>query len=131
MNRFVNDHEDQQKQQRAAEEDTRKTKQLLAMLPDTLTFSYAQSEGDTVQLNFQPNPAFHPSSREAHVFHEMEGQLTVDRKEERLAGINGHLMHDVRFGGGILGHLDQGGTFDVHQEQVAANHWEIMRLKSA
>jgi hypothetical protein len=132
MNSFIHDQAEQQKQKRAAQEDGAKTKQLLSMLPDAFVFSYEQGNGDsgeTVTLDFKPNPGFHPSTREAHVFHEMEGKLTLNRKEDRLAEMNGRLMHDVKFGGGILGHLDQGGTFDVRQDRVGADYWEITRLK--
>lgn len=128
MNAFIHDHEAQEKQKRASEEDAAKTKRLLSMLPDAFNFSYAQGSGDTgdtVRLNFRPNPGYHAASREAQVFHEMEGTLTVDRKEERLAEINGKLMQEVKFFGGVLGHLDRGGTFDVRQVRVDANHWEI------
>ena len=40
------------------------------------------------------------------------------------------LPHYVRSSGfgGFLGHLDEGGTFDVRQEQVAPNHWEVTLL---
>ena len=40
----------------------------------------------------------------------MEGEMTVDTKQEGLATINGHLMEDVKFGGGLLGHLDKGAS---------------------
>jgi hypothetical protein len=130
MNAFIHDRQEQEKRRRAAEEDAAKTKRLLSMLPDAFHFSYAEGsgDGDTVRLNFKPNPAYHPPSREAQVFHEMEGTLTVDRKEKRLVEINGKLMHEVKFFGGLLGHLDQGGTFDVRQVRVGPNHWEIQRL---
>jgi hypothetical protein len=130
MNAFVHDHEAQEKKKQAAQEDAAKTKRLLSMLPDAFNFSYAQGNGtgDTVRLNFQPNPGYHAASREAQVFHEMEGTLTVDRKEQRLVEINGKLMQEVKFFGGVLGHLDRGGTFDVRQVQVDASHWEIGRL---
>jgi hypothetical protein len=134
MNVFIHDREKQEERKRAAEEDAAKTKRLLSMLPDAFNFSYAPRSGDTgdtVRLNFQPNPAYHASSREAQVFHEMEGTLTVDRKEERLVEINGKLMHEVKFFGGVLGHLDRGGTFDVRQVRVGTNHWEIERLNIA
>jgi hypothetical protein len=32
----------------------------------------------------------------------MEGEMTVDTKQERLVALNGHLMEDVKFGGGLL-----------------------------
>jgi hypothetical protein len=132
MNAFIHDHGEQEKRKRAAEEDAAKTKRLLSMLPDAFIFSYAPGsgdKGDTVRLNFRPNPAYHPSSREAQVFHEMEGTLTVDRKEERLVEISGKLMNEVKFFGGVLGHLDRGGTFDVRQARVGEGSWEIVRLK--
>jgi hypothetical protein len=131
MTAFTQNREEVEKRKRAAEEDAARTKRLLSMLPEAFNFSYTQASGDTsdtVQLNFQPNPAYHASSHETQVFHEMEGTLTVDQKEERLVEINGKLMHDVKFFGGMLGHLDRGGTFDVRQVRVGANHWEIERL---
>lgn len=131
MNAFVHDRQAQEKRKQSAQEDAAKTKRLLSMLPDAFNFNYAQGSGDTgdtVRLDFQPNPAYHASSREAQVFHEMEGTLTVDRKEERLVEINGKLMQQVKFFGGVLGHLDRGGTFDVRQVQVGTNIWEIGRL---
>jgi hypothetical protein len=124
---FIKNPEQQRKRQREQDEDIRKAKQLLALLPDALNFSFAERNGDTVKLNFQPNPAFHPPSREAHAFHEMEGQVILDGRQGRLVEINGHLKNAVHFG--ILGHLDRGGTFDVRQEEVAPNHWEITFLK--
>jgi hypothetical protein len=131
MNAFLRDRQAQEKRKQAAQEDAAKTKGLLSMLPEAFIFNYAQGSGDTgdtVRLNFRPNPAYHASSREAQVFHEMEGTLTVDRKEDRLVEINGKLMQEVKFFGGVLGHLDRGGTFDVHQVRVGTNIWEIGRL---
>ena len=43
-------------------------------------------------------------------------------------GLSGHLTHDVKFGGGLLGHLDRGGWFEVRQAEVAPGHWEMVRL---
>jgi len=131
MNAFIHDIAEREKRKHAAEEDAAKTKRLLSMLPDAFNFTYAQGSedmGGAVRLNFQPNPAYHPSSREAQVFHEMEGTLAVDRKEKRLAEINGKLMNEVKFFGGVLGHLDRGGTFDVRQARVGEDTWEIVRL---
>ncbi|HEY0308267.1 MAG TPA: hypothetical protein VGB94_08900 [Acidobacteriaceae bacterium] len=128
MERLISSPREQQKQQRTQEQDKRQTMDMLALLPKALLFDYAQRNGNIVKLNFHPNPAFNPPSREAHVFHEMEGQLTVDEEQKRIVEFSGHLIRSVRFGF-FLGHLDQGGTFAVHQEQVAPNHWELTRLK--
>jgi hypothetical protein len=125
--KFLNDVEEQRKRQHDQNDDERKIVELFTLLPDALNFSYAEHNGSTVKLNFVPNPGFHPPSREAHAFHEMEGQLIVDEDQKRLAEIHGHLKDAVHFG--ILGHLDPGGTFDVRQQEVAPNHWEMTLLK--
>jgi hypothetical protein len=127
MDNLVKDPQAQQKQQQAEDADAKKTEDLLRMLPKALSFTYAGGDASSIKLAFKPNPQFHPPSREAKVFHEMEGQLVVSRKEKRIVEFSGHLMQAVQFG--ILGHLDQGGTFDVRQEDVGQGHWEITRLK--
>jgi hypothetical protein len=129
MEKFINDAEQQRKQLQAADEDSHKITNLLTLATDALAFRDAGQGADTIKLDFQPNPAFHPLSREAHVLHEMAGEVTIDKTNKRLLEITGHLLHEVRFGGGVLGHLDQGGTFDVRQEEVAPNHWEVTLLK--
>jgi len=62
------------------------------------------------------------------VFHAMEGSIRVDTKQERVAEISGRLIHTVEFGRGLLGHLDQGGTFEVRQAEVAPGYWELTAL---
>lgn len=129
LQKFITDTGAQQKQRRELDQDEKQTKDLLALLPDALTYTYAGCDGDNTRLTFVPNPSFHSPSREAHVFHSMEGQLVVNTKEHRLVEFSGHLTHPVRFGGGLLGDLQQGGTFDVRQQQVGPGHWEISLLK--
>jgi hypothetical protein len=101
---------------------------LFRILPDVFVFSYAGRQGNLVKLTFRPNPNFQPSSLEARVFHGMEGEMTVDTKQERLAALSGQLMQDVKFGAGLLGHLDRGGKFDLRQTEIAPGHWEITAL---
>jgi hypothetical protein len=110
------------------DQDATKSQQMLKMLPDAFTYRFGDHRGDLTQLLFKPNPGFRPKTREAEVFHAMEGSIWVDEKQNRLAEISGHLTQPVKFGGGLLGHLDQGGTFDVKQEQVAPGYWELTML---
>lgn len=98
------------------------------MLPDAFTFKFGVRRGELVQLKFSPNPDFKPPNREAEVFHAMRGSLWVDSKKLRVAEISGHLMDEVKFGGGVLGHLDSGGTFDVKQAEVSSGYWELTLL---
>jgi hypothetical protein len=110
-------------------EDFSHSQRLLTMLPEAFTYSYGEHRGDLVKLNFTPNPSFRPPSREARVFHAMEGEILVDERQQRLAEISGHLTHDVKFGGGLLGHLDMGGEFHVKQAEVVPGCWELIVLR--
>jgi hypothetical protein len=128
IQKLASNPDEHRKQQQAHNDDGVEARRLLKMLPDALLFTYRERRGDLVRLDFRPNPCFKPPSREAHVFHEMEGEIWVDAKQDRLVEITGHLIHEVKFGGGLLGHLDRDGRFDVRQAEVAPGHWEVTAL---
>jgi len=116
------------KRQHAQQKDARETEDLFRMLPQALTVKYGERKDDLVELLFEPNPNFDPPTREASVFHSMEGRIWISLKEDRLAEIDGHLIREVKFGGGLLGYLDKGGEFHVKQSEVSPRHWEISVL---
>jgi hypothetical protein len=58
----------------------------------------------------------------------MSGSMWFDSKQSRLREISGRLGQEVKFGEGVLGHLDPGGTFDVKQSEVAPGFWELTVL---
>jgi hypothetical protein len=124
----VHNSETLRKSLKDKDEDTARSQMLLKMLPDAFIFTYAGRRGDLINLNFSPNPNFKPSGHEAEVFHAMKGNLWLNSKQLRLKEIAGHLVHEVKFGGGVLGHLDPGGDFDVKQAEVAAGFWELTVL---
>jgi hypothetical protein len=105
-----------------------RSQRLLKTLPDALVFEYGEQREDLVELKFKPNPHFRPPSHEAAVVHAMEGVLWVNARQKRLAEISGRLTHPVKFGGGLLGHLDAGGHFHVKQEEVQPGYWELALL---
>ena len=57
----------------------------------------------------------------------MQGHVLVDAVHYRIASIDGTLFKSVGFGWGILGHLNAGGHFVVHQQNVD-NVWEISNM---
>lgn len=128
IQKLISNPDDLRKQREAKRQDSQKTKQLFEMFPKAFLFTEAGQNGDVATLNFKPNPNFRPPNREARVFHEMVGQLIVNTREKRLIEIKGHLLNEVKFGGGLFGHLDPGGTFDVKQVEVAPNHWEMTSM---
>jgi hypothetical protein len=128
LQRLVGHPEEQRKLQQASHKKAEQGARLFNILPDVFVFSYAGRQGDLATLTFRPNPNFKPASIETRIFHAMQGEMTVDTKQERLSAINGQLMEDVKFGGGLLGHLDKGGKFEVRQTEVAAGQWEMTVL---
>jgi hypothetical protein len=128
MQRLVSHPVEQRKLQQTSNKKAEQGARLFNILPDVFVFCYAGRQGDLVTLTFRPNPDFQPPSLEARVLHGMQGEMTVDTKQERLAGLNGHLIEDVKFGGGLLGHLDKGGKFEVRQAEVVPGQWEMTVL---
>jgi hypothetical protein len=118
----------QQKLRRSLDAETLQGRRLFKMLPDAFVFSYAGGDGNLVKLSFRPNPSFHAPSQEARVFHDMEGEMWIDCKQERLAGFDAVLTQAVKFGFGVLGHLDKGGHFEVRQAEVVPGHWDMTTL---
>jgi hypothetical protein len=113
---------------REQQEDKVKAQKMLELLPRAFLYEYAGREDELIKLTFRPNPAFTPPSREARVFHAMEGEMWVHEGQRRLAKMAGRLTDDVNFGFGLLGHLDKGGTFAVKQSEVSARIWEMTSM---
>src|ERR1700687_566068 len=84
--------------QRVLDAETLQGRRLFKMLPDAFVFDYSGGDGNLAKLSFRPSPNFHPPSLEARVFHDMEGEMWVDCKQERLAAFSGQLKQDVNFG---------------------------------
>ncbi|HUR36789.1 MAG TPA: hypothetical protein VM009_03165 [Terriglobales bacterium] len=117
------------KLKREQQEDKVKAQKMLELLPRAFLYEYAGREDDLIKLTFKPNPAFKPPSREARVFHAMEGEMWVHEDQRRLAKMAGRLTDDVNFGFGLLGHLDKGGRFQVEQSEVSPRIWEMTSME--
>jgi hypothetical protein len=129
INNLVSHPQEQQKLEQIRTKDAAQCEAFFRMLPEAFVFSYAGREGELLRLTFKPNPAFQPPSREARVFHAMEGEILVQGKEQRLSAIRGRLVEDVKFGGGWLGHLERGGQFSVERKDIGPGHWELTAMQ--
>lgn len=121
----INHPEQFRAKQRKAREDGDQQRNMLRIFPEAFHFQCESESGNTVTLRFRPNPAFRPATRAASVFHHLEGTLVLDTKQRCLMEINGRLTSAVKFGGGLLGHLDKNGTFFVKQQEVSPGHWDL------
>lgn len=138
VERFVNSPEELRKKRAQEREDADRTMRIMRALPDAFVYEYVGEEpgslgighvGDSlVKLKFHPNPNYRPPSHVEEVLVGMEGNLLVDAVHYRIASIDAQLFREVGFGWGILGHLDKGGHFVVHQQDVEENVWEISSM---
>jgi len=105
---------------------------FLKMIPDAFVFEYSGEHAgpheDFVKLRFMPNPNYRPSTREGKVMHELAGDIWVESNQQRLAAIDGRLLNQVRFGGGLFGRLEKGGHFSVQRAEIAHGQWEVTEL---
>lgn len=101
---------------------------LLKMLPAAFDFRYEDTKDGAAKLAFTPNPNFHATNHESEVFHHMDGTILVDLRTKRMLEMDGQLTSEVKFFGGLLGHLYKGGTFCVKQSDVGEGHWDVTLL---
>ena len=126
--RLSRNPEEQRKLEQTRKKDAEQCDAFFRMVPEAFLFEYAGESGGVVKLMFKPNPAFRPPSREGKVLHEMAGEIFIDVKQQRLISITGHLANEVKFAGGLLGHLEKGGQFAVKRTEVAPAHWEVTEM---
>jgi hypothetical protein len=122
---LVRNPAEQHRLEQTRKKEAEQCKAFFKMIPDALTFIYAGRDGDLIKLSYRPDPSFQPPSREARVFHEMEGEMWVHETQRRLVRIRGQLIADVKFAGGLLGHLEKGGHFNVEQRELSPGQWDL------
>jgi hypothetical protein len=129
IEKLVRNPAEQQKLEQTKRKDADQCETFFKMIPDALTFIYAGRDGGLIKLSYRPNPGFQPPSREARVFQEMEGEMWVNETQRRLVRIRGQLIADVSFAGGLLGHLEKGGLFNVEQREVLPGQWDLTLIE--
>jgi hypothetical protein len=128
IERLITHPAEMRQQEKKRHSDAEQAQELLRMFPEAFEFRYAGTQGSLVRLEFRPNPKFHPPNHAAQVFHHMNGTMLLDAEQKRLAAIDGTLTSEVKFFGGIFGHLDKGGTFLVQQQEVSGHFWEVTEM---
>jgi hypothetical protein len=128
IQKFLHDTKAQNKQVAETNHDNQQIDDLLKLLPEAFVWTQTGATQTTTSLHFDPAPNFHPPTREARVFSSMTGDLVVDNQQHRICKIKGHLIHDVTFGGGLLGRLKERSSFALEQQQVGPSLWELTAI---
>jgi hypothetical protein len=125
MDAFLRDTGAQAQQRKKQQDDIRQTVDLLKLLPQAFLWTTTGSHGDETTLHFKPDPHFHPPNREAKILSGVEGDLELNAAQHRIVSLKGKLVHDVKFGGGLLGDLKAGGGFDIERREISQGEWQI------
>jgi len=126
---LLNDPAQQRKLKQDAAHDDEQADELLKLLPTAFLWTIVKEDGNIVTLDFKPDPNFQPDGMEAKVFADMQGQVVLDRSEDRIKSMRGQMVDDVKIGpAGIIGRLHKGGTFQVEHREVAPHHWQLTEL---
>lgn len=133
LNTLLSDPSRQRQRKEAQDNDLARVLKVLRAFSDAFTFKYIGSgvgpTGRVEKFSFEPNPDFDPPDLETEVLTAMAGEIWIDAAEERIARLEGHLLHDVDFGWGILGRLNRNGWIVIEQSNVGSHQWRIVRFQ--
>jgi hypothetical protein len=124
LNRLVRDPGQQLAVKKQFDTDERQLENMVRLLPSAFVYQYDGREGAYLRLNFLPDPAFVPPTQETKALQSMAGTMLVDPEQKRLARLSAHLIENVNFGFGVLGHIAKGGTFEIERTQVSSSNWK-------
>jgi hypothetical protein len=125
IQKFLHDPRAQSKEVAENSQDNQQVDDFLKLLPVAFVWTRTDATETNTTLHFEPAPNFHPPTRESRVFSSMNGDLVVDNQQHRVRSMSGRLIHDVTFGGGLLGRLKEGSSFSLEQAQVGPEIWEL------
>ncbi|WP_158751987.1 hypothetical protein [Acidobacterium sp. S8] len=125
IDKFLHDTRAQSKDVSENAHDNQQVDDFLKLLPVAFVWTQTSVTPSNTTLHFEPEPNFHPPTRESRVFSSMAGDVVVDNQQHRIRSMSGRLIHDVTFGGGLLGRLKEGSSFSLEQAQVGEALWEL------
>jgi hypothetical protein len=115
--------------QKQQDDDDKKMEELLRIIPEAFVFEDQGQEGESEKIAFHPNPAFKPKTYEQRVLHALDGIVFIDVHDKRIARLSGSLGTRVKFGYGVIGHVEQGGTTEITRVHLSPGVWKTSAEK--
>lgn len=114
-------------------EEQQRVDRLMRELPDAFLFHYAGEEpgmnGPILHFTFVPNPKFSPPDLESRMFEGMTGDLWINQLNMRFVRLQAHLIHNVRWGLGLLATFDKGGHVSMENDEVLPGYWAVTHMR--
>jgi hypothetical protein len=118
-------------------------KALVQLLPQAMIFTYApgqpqrtgvtlgkrETDSREVVLDFHPDPQFHPPTMEADLLTGIEGRAWIDPRSHCLTRVEGHVLHPVNFGFGVVARIFPGGTVEFEQTRASGERWVYSHME--
>src|SRR6266481_1834257 len=115
--------------QKQQDNDDKKMEELLRIIPEAFVFEDQGKEGQSERIAFHPNPGFKPKTYEQRILHALDGIVFIDLHDKRIARLSGSLGTRVKFGYGLIGHVEQGGTTDITRVHLSPGVWKTSAEK--
>src|SRR6266478_6470549 len=115
--------------QKQQDNDDKKMEELLRIIPEAFVFEDQGKEGRSERIAFHPNPGFKPKTYEQRILHALDGIVFIDLHEKRIARLSGSLGTRVKFGYGLIGHVEQGGTTEITRVNLSPGVWKTSAEK--
>jgi len=115
--------------QKQQDNDDKKMEELLRIIPEAFVFEDQGKEGQAERIAFHPNPGFKPKTYEQRILHALDGIVFIDLHDKRIARLSGSLGIRVKFGYGLIGHMEQGGTTDITRVHLSPGVWKTSAEK--
>jgi hypothetical protein len=128
LNNLVRNPNEQARMQQDHEAEEQRLQRLIGAMPEAFVYSYDGVENGNLRLSFQPNPAYNPQTYEARVYHALSGHVWIQPQYKRLAKLDAHIVNEIDFGYGLLGHIGKGGSFQIEREPMSNARWKTSLL---
>jgi hypothetical protein len=110
--------------------------QLIKLMPRAMIYTYVPgqpqppgAQSPQIVIDFRPNPAFHPPTMIAEVLTGLAGRIWLDSQTGRMTRAQGHILHPVNFGWGVIARIYSGGTIEFEQTRVDGTRWIYSHLE--
>jgi hypothetical protein len=115
--------------QKQRDDDDKTMEELLRIIPEAFVFEDQGREGQSERIAFHPNPGFKPKTYEQRILRALDGIVFIDLHDKRIARLSGSLGTRVKFGYGLIGHVEQGGTTEITRVQLSPGVWKTSAEK--
>jgi hypothetical protein len=122
------DPEGFRRRSQAQKDDEQHAKDMFGLLGKAFVFEGMRTEGESVRIEFKPDPSYEPQSMEERVLHGMVGTIWVDQKSSRLHRLEGRLPADVSIGFGLIATVKAGSNFATQRAPVPGDEWKTSMM---